>query len=124
MNSLTIFARQIVTAAFIILPACATTGAHAEDAPSLSLSAQPAETFKCENGKTAETRYYELTDHSLSFIKLSYDGQIHTLPHLPAASGARFSDEFKMEWHAKADSAVMQNPVDKKAKSVVCTKSG
>ncbi len=123
MKTSTLNACKSAGVGLIILATATAVDAHAENAASLSLIAQAAEAFKCENGKTAEVKHYELSDQSLSFIKLSYDGKTHTLPNVPAASGVRFSDELTMEWHAKADSAVLQNPTDAKAAPIVCNKA-
>jgi membrane-bound inhibitor of C-type lysozyme len=115
---------SVAPVTIVLLSGLAVTLAKAADGPALSLRSQSVEKYKCDSGKTAETKFYELSDQSLSFIKLTYDGKVHTLPNLPAASGMRFSDEIKMEWHEKAGSAVMQNLSDPKQAQVLCSKAG
>ena len=61
--------------------------------------------YKNSEGKILEAVFYSLSDNSLNFVRVTYDEKQYTLPQLVSASGARYSDEFSMEFWIKGDSA-------------------
>ena len=55
--------------------------------------------YACSDGSVLSVRYYALSDGSLRFAKLRLqDGREFTLPQLPSASGARYSDDTTTFW--------------------------
>jgi len=65
--------------------------------------------YQCENGDRIVARYYSLSDESLRFVKVTMPGgKVHTLPRAVSASGARYTDDFKVVWWTKGDSALVQ----------------
>ncbi len=61
--------------------------------------------YQNSEGKKMEAVFYSLSDNSLNFVRVTYDEKQYTLPQLVSASGARYSDEFSMEFWIKGDSA-------------------
>ncbi|MGL5038021.1 MAG: MliC family protein [Aeromonas sp.] len=58
--------------------------------------------YVCEQQQKIQVRYFDLSDQSLGFIKLTLpNGQHYTLPPAMAASGARYTDERKARWWSK-----------------------
>ncbi len=56
-------------------------------------------TFLSQDKKTFSVRYGELSDNSLSFIKITLpDGIEKTLARVVSASGVRYLDERQLEW--------------------------
>ncbi len=59
----------------------------------------PPSHWLAEDGSRWTARYGSLSDDSLFFVKVTApDGRELTLPQLPSASGARYSDEHRMVW--------------------------
>lgn len=75
-----------------------------------SLSVESVGTHKWESESiSAQTHYYQLSDQSLQFIKLSIPGMNeYTLPRSVSASGARYTQEMDIVWWEKGDSAFVQ----------------
>ena len=91
-------------------------------APAVCLGAEQELTVKggdpveygCDNNVAITARYYQLSDDSLSFVKVrTPDGKTYTLPQLVSGSGVRFSDEFQLLWWTKGDTAFAQKIDDK-----------
>jgi membrane-bound inhibitor of C-type lysozyme len=60
--------------------------------------------YLCTDGSIVKARFGELSDKSLSFVKIKMDnGKEYTLPQLVSASGARYSDERELEFWIKGD---------------------
>ena len=65
--------------------------------------------YKCEQGKKVQVRYFALSDESLNFIKLSLpDGKDYTLPQAISASGARYTDEHEAVWWSKGSEGFVE----------------
>ncbi len=61
-------------------------------------------TYLCIDGSVVKARFGELSDKSLSFVKIKMDnGKEYTLPQLVSASGARYSDEHELEFWIKGN---------------------
>ncbi len=72
----------------------------------LTVSGGMAVKYACENGDRVLATYYQLSDGSLSFVKVRMpDGKEYTLPQVLSASGARYTDERELVWWIKGDSA-------------------
>lgn len=61
--------------------------------------------YENAEGKKLQVVFYSLSDNSLNFVKINYDEKQYTLPQLISASGARYSDEFSMEFWVKGNEA-------------------
>ena len=61
--------------------------------------------YQNSEGKILEAVFYSLSDNSLNFVRVIYDEKQYTLPQLVSASGARYSDEFSMEFWVKGNTA-------------------
>lgn len=62
-----------------------------------------------ETGESIGARYYELSDGSLSFVKLRLPrGQQATLPNVMSASGAKYSDDRHYIWWTKGNTAFLE----------------
>lgn len=61
--------------------------------------------YENAEGKKLQVVFYSLSDNSLNFVKVNYDEKQYTLPQLISASGARYSDEFSMEFWVKGNTA-------------------
>ncbi len=72
----------------------------------LTVSEGKAVSYACENGDRVLATYHELSDGSLSFVKVRMpDGKVYTLPQALSASGARYTDDRELVWWIKGDSA-------------------
>jgi membrane-bound inhibitor of C-type lysozyme len=72
----------------------------------LSVAAGKAVTYVCDNGDRILATYYQLSDGSLSFVKVRLpDAKEHTLPQALSASGSRYTDERELVWWIKGDAA-------------------
>jgi membrane-bound inhibitor of C-type lysozyme len=90
-------------------------------APTLHAAGGNAITYHCDKAKTVIARYYNLSDGSLSFVKLSLNGKVYTLPQVVSGSGARYTSEHDVEWWTKGDGALLnENITDAKAKVASC----
>ena len=72
-------------------------------------------TYQCGDITFVKARYYQLSDGSLSFVRLSFPraGQHYTLPQLVSASGARYSDDREISWWIKGDTASIEQRNEK-----------
>ena len=91
---------KIITGVTILLCVISCT---INDNPEIVKTAEAV--YQNSEGKILEAVFYSLSDHSLNFVKVTYDEKQYTLPQLVSASGARYSDEFSMEFWIKGDSA-------------------
>jgi len=72
----------------------------------LSISAGKCVTSECKNGQRIIAKYYSLSDGSLNFVKVTLpDRKGHTLPNGVSASGARYTDDLKLIWWIKGETA-------------------
>jgi membrane-bound inhibitor of C-type lysozyme len=79
--------------------------------------------YQCDNGKKVIARYYNLSDNSLSFVKLTLDGKEYTLPQVMSASGVRYTDEHKIEWWTKNGATLDEDVADDKSKLAACAEA-
>jgi membrane-bound inhibitor of C-type lysozyme len=100
----------------------ATTANIAFAKPSkLSLLAGKTIHYQCSNHSNVTAIYYSLSDHSLSFVKLTLNGNQYTLPAVVSASGARYSDLRKIEWWEKGGTVTLNEDVnDSQLKIIEC----
>lgn len=69
--------------------------------------------YRCENGDKITARYYSISDDSLDFVKVTMpDSKEYTLPLAVSASGARYTDNNKLVWWAKGDTALVETRDD------------
>ncbi len=66
--------------------------------------------YTCGRNATITARYYRLSDDSLRFVKVDTPEGNYTLPQLVSGSGVRFTDEFRLLWWTKGDTAFAQKP--------------
>lgn len=60
--------------------------------------------YLCTDGSVVKAQFGELSDKSLRFVKIKMDnGKEYTLPQLISASGARYSDEYELEFWIKGN---------------------
>lgn len=72
----------------------------------LSVSAGKVVTYVCDGGDRVLATYYELSDRSLSFVKVRLPGgREYTLPQALSASGSRYTDDRELVWWIKGDAA-------------------
>ncbi|HOI73472.1 MAG TPA: MliC family protein [Syntrophales bacterium] len=72
----------------------------------LTVSGGMAVRYACENGDRVLATYYQLSDGSLSFVKVRMpDGKVYTLPQALSASGSRYTDDRELVWWTKGDLA-------------------
>ncbi|SJM91682.1 conserved hypothetical protein [Crenothrix polyspora] len=99
-------------------------GYAATKATKLKVTGGQTVSYFCDNGKKLAARYYNLSDNSLSFVKLTLNGKIYTLPQVVSASGVRYTDEHMVEWWSKGDKAMLDEDVtDAKSKLVECAEA-
>lgn len=99
-------------------------GYAANKATKLKVTGGQTVSYFCDNGKKLAARYYNLSDNSLSFVKLTLNGKIYTLPQVVSASGVRYTDEHTVEWWSKGDKAMLDEDVtDDKSKLAECAES-
>jgi len=91
---------KIITGVTILLCVISCT---INDNPEIVKTAEAV--YQNSEGKILEAVFYSLSDNSLNFVRVTYDEKQYTLPQLVSASGARYSDEFSMEFWIKGDSA-------------------
>jgi membrane-bound inhibitor of C-type lysozyme len=69
--------------------------------------------YACNDGSKVKARFGELSDKSLPFVKIVMpDGKEYTLPQLVSASGARYSNEYEMEFWIKEDNVTISTMND------------
>ncbi len=72
--------------------------------------------YENNDGKSLSVVFYKLSDSSLQFVKVDYNNKTYTLPQLVSASGARYSDEFSMEFWIKGNTAYVTTDFGKNEK--------
>lgn len=78
---------------------------HAKE---LSLQKVSDISYECSNQcGTAKAVYYNLSDNSLSFVKLELNGKSYTFPALVSGSGVRYTMEMNFTWWVKGDEATL-----------------
>jgi membrane-bound inhibitor of C-type lysozyme len=88
----------------------------------LNISTQITVYYQCDNGEKIRASYYNLSDDSLSFVKLTLKGTPYTLPALISASGVRYTDEHQVEWWQKGNEVMLDEDVrDDKSPLSTCT---
>jgi membrane-bound inhibitor of C-type lysozyme len=116
-------ARTIVIATSLSL-AISQFGYAATKAAKLKVTGGQTVSYFCDNGKKLAARYYNLSDNSLSFVKLTLNDKVYTLPQAVSASGVRYTDGHTVEWWSKADKAMLDEDVaDDKSKLVECAEA-
>jgi membrane-bound inhibitor of C-type lysozyme len=64
--------------------------------------------YQCSDGTKVNARFYTLTDNSLNIVKLNIaNDKEYTLPQVIAASGARYSDEYSLQFWIKGKSMTL-----------------
>jgi len=91
---------KIITGVTILLCVISCTK---NDNPEIVKTAEAV--YQNSEGKKMEAVFYSLSDNSLNFVRVTYDEKHYTLPQLVSASGARYSDEFSMEFWVKGNTA-------------------
>lgn len=89
-------------------------------APALGVTGGAAVNYQCGKLKKVVARYYDLSDGSLGFVKLTINGEEFTLAQGMAASGVRYVNEMSYEWWTKGNEASLQDLRQKKAANIVC----
>lgn len=90
--------------------------------PRLGLIGTGTSTYRCQDGSRLAATYYNLSDDSLSLVKITVDAKTYTLPQVVSASGVRYTDLFRIEWHVKGDTGLLNRDVtDQKSVPVECT---
>lgn len=92
-------------------------------ATELGLAGGKPFSYQCDNGKKVIARYYNLSDNSLSFVRLTLDGKEYTLPRVVSASGVRYTDEHKIEWWTKNGATLDEDVTDDKSKLATCVEA-
>ena len=99
--------RGEIALAVSITVACL-VGCRIVDTGDLTVRGGESITYQCENGEQIVARYYSLSDGSLDFVKITLpEGEKYTLQHVFSASGVRYTDDFKIMWWTKGDSAFL-----------------
>lgn len=116
--------RRTIVIATSLLLGISQFGYAATKAAKLKVTGGQTVSYFCDNGKKLAARYYNLSDNSLSFVKLTLNGKIYTLPQVVSASGVRYTDEHNVEWWSKGDNALLDEDVaDDKSKVAECAES-
>jgi membrane-bound inhibitor of C-type lysozyme len=103
-----------VVMVLILLTASLPGFASGGEKPALKVQGGKAVTYVCETGDRVTARYYSLSDRSLDFVKVTLpDKTEYTLPQVMSASGVKYSDDFKLVWWTKGETAFMQARDDK-----------
>ena len=65
--------------------------------------------YACTDGTTVKARFGELSDKSLGLAKiLMPDGKELTLPQMVSGSGARYTDEYSLEFWIKGEDVAIR----------------
>ena len=95
-----------VLAGLALVCAC---GCNSTRSASLTVTGGKRVAYKSETGERILVTYYDLSDDSLSFVKVVMpDGRTYTLPEAVSASGARYCDGRSLEWWTKGDTAFVE----------------
>ncbi len=83
----------------LCIPFLASCSLSPEQKPQLSVTLSEPIIYLSEEGQSFSVKYGELSDNSLSFMKITLpNGAEKTLPRALSASGARYLDERELEW--------------------------
>ena len=85
----------------------------------LSLSKPSTFNYQCGDGSKIKASFYGLSDHSLSFVKLTLDGEAYTLPQVVSASGSRYTDLNRIELHTKGETALLNRDVTNEKSAII-----
>ncbi len=103
----------------VVAPVCAFLlvvalgGCATQRVGGLTVSPGTAYTYQTNTGETIEATYYQLSDDSLSFVKVVMpDGEEYTLPQVVSASGSRYTDDRVLVWWSKGDEALVEKRND------------
>jgi membrane-bound inhibitor of C-type lysozyme len=100
--------RKVVIAIAVILLIIAFTGCSTIAKEKLTVELTQEVEYICSDESKIEARFYTLTDNSLNFVKVKMvDGKEYTLPQVIAASGARYSDEYSLQFWIKGNSMTL-----------------
>jgi len=100
--------RKVVIALKIILLVIIFTSCRTVVKEKLNVELTQEVEYLCSDGSKIDARFYTLTDNSLSFVKVKIvDGKEYTLPQVIAASGARYSDEYSLQFWIKGNSMTL-----------------
>ncbi|MEQ1531941.1 MAG: MliC family protein [Sideroxydans sp.] len=112
-----------IAALFIIGTLVSTSNIALAKSPKLSLSKPSTFNYQCDDGSKIKATFYGLSDNSLTFVKFTLDGEAYTLPQVVSASGSRYSDLNRIEFHTKGDTALLNKDVtNEKSASIDCKK--
>ena len=110
------------TTVFFTLAWLASMSANAADSkpgPLTVVGGEPV-VYQCGKLKKVVARYYDLSDGSLGFVKLTVNEAEFTLPQVMAASGIRYMNELSYEWWSKGGEAWLKDVSKKKGLDVAC----
>ena len=100
--------RKVVIALKIILLVIIFTSCRTIVKEKLNVELTQEVEYLCLDGNKIDARFYTLTDNSLSFVKVKIvDGKEYTLPQVIAASGARYSDEYSLQFWIRGNSMTL-----------------
>jgi membrane-bound inhibitor of C-type lysozyme len=100
--------RKVVIVIGVLLLVIAFTGCITIAKEKLTVELTQEVEFICSDESKIEARFYTLTDNSLNFVKVKMvDGKEYTLPQVIAASGARYSDEYSLQFWIKGNSMTL-----------------
>jgi len=100
--------RKVAIAIAVILLVIAFTGCSTLAKEKLNLELTQEVEYICSDESKINVRFYTLTDNSLYFVKVKMvDGKEYTLPQVIAASGARYSDEYSLQFWIKGKSMTL-----------------
>jgi membrane-bound inhibitor of C-type lysozyme len=124
MSHYSLLNRRTIVIATGLLLGISQFGYAATKAAKLKVTGGQTVSYFCDNGKKMAARYYKLSDNSLSFVKLTLNEKVYTLPQVVSASGIRYTDEHTVEWWSKGDKAILdENVTDDKSKLVECAEA-
>ena len=64
--------------------------------------------YQCSDESIVNVRFYKLSDDSLGFVKVKVtDKEEYTLPQVIAASGVRYSDEYRIQFWTKGNTMTL-----------------
>ena len=99
---------KVVIAIAIILLVIAFTGCSTIAKEKLNVELTQEVEYLCSDESKIDVRFYALTDNSLNFVKVNMvDGNEYTLPQVIAASGARYSDEYSLQFWIKGNAMTL-----------------
>jgi len=108
-----------ITTLFVIGMLAGVSNIALAKSPKLSLSKPSTLDYQCNDGSKIKVTYYNLSDNSLSFVKLTLDSEAYTLPRVVSASGVRYSDLHRIEWWTKGDTALLDKEVTNEKSALI-----